>query len=257
VKTRRTKKPRARIFALAAILLLPPLGMATWYGMSRTSDKDDQITRILIDYGYVAVTPPSRLFGPGTITTVETLPNGTLQLHLACRMNDDALAAMWQKSTTLNRRLVTDVKQTFDSSANALEVTSRTTGERIKDTDFSLQDISIVTMSDDNLIDVRSQYLKGNCEEAVIWNLRTGASVCQPEEVLEADIVYRKEFEDALGGAGTLDLAKQAAGSANITQHVSEANEVQGDHLFLGVKVRLTHCFRLAENGQHLIVGSF
>ena len=259
MEKRKTTTTRARIFALGATLLLPLFGLATWYWMSKPSEKDGQLAHILRDYGYVAVTPPSRFFGPGTITTVETLPDGTLQMHLACRMNGDTLAAMWQKSTTLNRRLVADVKHTFDSSADVLgAVASRTTGKRVRGFDVSLRDISIVTMSYEDLIGVRSQYLKGNCEEAVIWNLRAGASVCQPEEVLQADIVYTSESEDRLEGGGELKRAEQAAaGSAKIAQHVSKTSDAHGDDIFLGVKVRLTHCFRLAENGQHLAAGSF
>jgi hypothetical protein len=100
-----TQNPKVRAAVLGAILLLPILGLAVWYWMVTRSDAD-QLTRIVGEYGYSAVTPPSRLFGPGTITTVETLPDGTLQLHLACKMDDTALAAMWHKSPTINRSMV-------------------------------------------------------------------------------------------------------------------------------------------------------
>jgi hypothetical protein len=259
MKKRQTKKTRPGAFVLGATLLLLPLfGLATWHWMSKPIDTDDQLSRVLRDYGYSEVTPPSRLFGPGTITTVETLANGKVQLHLACRMNDGALAAMWRKSTTLSRRLVNDVKQTFDSSASAPElVTSHATGKRIHDIDVSLQDISVVTMPYEDLIAVRNEYLQGNCEEAVIWNLQAGALVCQPEEVLQADIVYRNDRQDGLEAAGKLQPAKRTAASAGVGQHVSETNEVRGDDLFLGVKIGITHCFQLAKNGERLAAGSF
>jgi hypothetical protein len=184
-----TQNPKVRAAVLGAILLLPILGLAVWYWMVTRSDAD-QLTRIVGEYGYSAVTPPSRLFGPGTITTVETLPDGTLQLHLACKMDDIALAAMWQKSPTINRSLVSAIKQTFESSAKALEIlSSGATGKRIKGVDVSLRDINILTMPYQDLVEVRDQYLKGACEEVVIGNLRAGAEVCQPEEVLEADLV--------------------------------------------------------------------
>ena len=250
--------PRARFLVLGATLLLPLFGLAIWYWISKPPE-NSPLTRVLRDYGYVALTPPSRFFGPGTITTVETLPNGTLQLHLACKVDDDVLAAMWRKSTTLNRRLIADIKQTFDSSADALgAIRTRGAGKRFRGFDVSLQNISIVTMSYEDLIGVRSQYLKGNCEEAIIWNLRAGASVCQPEEVLQADIVYASESEDGLEAGGEFKRAEQAtAGSANVGQRVSETNDAHGDDLVLGVKVRLTHCFRLVGNGQYLAAGGF
>jgi hypothetical protein len=62
----------------------------------------------------------------------------------------------------------------------------------------------ILTIPHEGLLNVRGQYLKGNCEEAIIWNLRAGASVCQTEEVLQADIVYRIELEDRLGASEKL-----------------------------------------------------
>ncbi len=166
-----SQNPKIRVAVLGTMLLLPAVGLGAWYWMATRSD-EDQLTRIVQDYGYSAVTPPSRLFGPGTITTVERLSNGTIQLHLACKMDDNALAAMWHKSPTINRSLVSAVKQTFKSTAKAMEiVASGATGKRVEGTDVSLRNINIVTMTYKDLIDVRSQYLKGTCEEVVIWNL--------------------------------------------------------------------------------------
>jgi Dimerisation domain len=111
-------------------------------------------------------------------------------------------------------------------------MSSRTTGKRVKDVDVSLRNINIVTMSYQDLIDVRSRYLKGACEDAVIWNLRAGASVCQPEEVLEADLVYKQDGQNGLGGNGKAE-ATAISGSVNVDQQTSEADEEQGDDLFL------------------------
>jgi hypothetical protein len=250
-----TQNPKVRAAVLGAILLLPILGSAVWYWMVTRSDAD-QLTRIVGEYGYSAVTPPSRLFGPGTITTVETLPDGTLQLHLACKMDDTALAAMWHKSPTINRSLVTAIKQTFESSAKALEIlSSGATGRRIKGVDVSLRDINIVTMTYQDLIDVRNQYLKGTCEEVVIGNLRAGAAVCQPEEVLEADLVYKQAVRNGLGGNGKAE-ATGAGGSLKVDRETSDTDEVQGEDLFLGAKVNRGYCFRLAKNGPGL-AGNF
>ena len=114
-------------------------------------------------------------------------------------MNDEALAALWQRSTTLDRRLVASIRQTFNSAADALTaVKAQATGKTIKDIDVSLLNMSVVTMSYESLLDVRSQYLKGNCEEVILGNLRAKASVCQTEEVLWADVVYKFGFEDGL-----------------------------------------------------------
>ena len=249
-------KRRTRIFAMATALMMPSLGMAAWYGMTKYSDQDDKLGSILRDYGYRELTPPSRLFGPGTLITVETLSTGAVSLHLACKMNDEALAALWQRSTTLDRRLVASIRQTFDSAADALTAAkAQATGKRIRDIDVSLLNMSVVTMSHESLLDVRSQYLKGNCEAVILGNLRERALVCQTEEVLQADVVYKFGFEDGLGSTEKLALVEQVAGSVGIDHHASNVNEVRGDDLYLGVKLK-ANCFKLADDDLHIVTSS-
>jgi hypothetical protein len=184
-----TLNPKARMAMLGAFLMLPFLGLGIWYWATRTSDTDDRLRRIVEKYGYSAVTPPSRLFGPGTFTTVEKLSNGTLQLRPTCIMDDGTLAAKWSKSPTVDESLVSAIEQTFAASAKALDsIESNTTGKRVRGFDFALRNIYVVTLSDEGLRGVRRQYLKDACEEVVIGNLRAGAA--ESEEVLEADLVY-------------------------------------------------------------------
>jgi hypothetical protein len=256
MRKRQTQNSKLRLAMVAVFVLLPFLGLAAWYWMTLPSDANDRLTRVVEGYGYSAVTPPSRLFGPGTIMTVETLSDGTLRLHPACRMNDGILAAMWNKSPTINRSLISAIKQTFESSAKALSmVQSTATGNRVNDVDITLRNLNIVTISYEDLHEVRNQYLKGACETVVIGNLRAGAEVCQPEEVLEADLVYKKKR--GLGADGRIEVVGSLAGSGNIGGEMSEDEEAEGDDLFLGVKVRLKNCFKLAKNGLGLAAGDF
>ena len=207
-----TQNPKARMTMLGAFLLVPFLGLGIWYLATRTSDTDDQLRRIVEKYGYSAVTPPSRLFGPGTFTTVEKLSNGTLQLRPTCIMDDGTLAAKWSKSPTVDESLVSAIEQTFASSAKALDsIESNTTGKRVKGFDFALRNIYVVTLSDEGLRGVRRQYLKDACEEVVIGNLRAGSAVCQSEEVLEADLVYKTNVEDEIGAGVKGGIAGRVA----------------------------------------------
>ena len=70
--------------------------------------------------------------------------------------------------------------------------------------------INVVTLSDEGLSSVSRQYLKGACEEVVVGNLRAGSDVCQAEEVLEADFVYKTKDQDRLRGGGKVEVAGQA-----------------------------------------------
>ena len=244
------QNPKARIALLGAFLLLPFLGLGVWYWATRTSDTDDRLRRVVEKYGYRAVTPPSRLFGPGIFTTVEELSNGTLALRRTCIMNDGTLEAMWNKSPTADEKLFSAVEETFASSAKVLNsVESNTTGKRIKGSDLSLRNINVVTLSDEGLSSVSRQYLKGACEQVVVGNLRAGSDVCQAEEVLEADFVYKTKDQDRLRGGGKVEVAGQAAGSVNADQQRSEQFEQRGHELFLGARVSLLHCFKL-DNGR-------
>jgi hypothetical protein len=245
------QNPKARMAMLGAFLMLPFVGLGIWYWATRSSDTDDQLRRIVEKYGYRAVTPPSRLFGPGTFTTVEKLSNGTLQLRPTCIMDDGILAATWSKSRTVDESLFSAVEQTFAASAKALDVIeSNTTGKRIKGFDFALRDIYVVTLSDEGLRGVRRQYLKDACEEVVIGNLRAGAEVCQSEEVLEADLVYKTNVEDELAADVKGGIAGRATGSIASGQQAKNHFETRGDDLFLGARVGQRHCFRLTDNGQ-------
>ena len=116
------------------------------------------------------MTPPSRLFGPGT-------GGGTVQLDVVVAsyiMDQDALAAMWHKSPTINRSLVSALNQTFVSSANALAIATFGATGRVEGVDVSQRNINIVTMPYEALIDVLNQYLKGACENVVIGNQGRG-----------------------------------------------------------------------------------
>ena len=104
---------------------------------------------------------------------------------------------------------------------------------------------------------VRSLYLKGTCQEAVIWNLEAGARVCQPQEVLEADVVYKGSAENGLGGGGKRGIAGRATGSMHTDRQQSKRYVIQGNDFFLGARVNLSHCIQLPQNREKFAVRSF
>jgi hypothetical protein len=128
------------------------------------------------------------------------------------------------ESPTVDESLVSAIEQTFASSAKALDsIESNTTGKRVKGFDFALRNIYVVTLSDEGLRGVRRQYLKDACEEVGIGNLRAGAAVCQSEEVLEADLVYKTNVEDEIGAGVKGGIAGRATGSIASDQQPKNA----------------------------------
>src|SRR5438034_5531068 len=200
-----------------AALVLPIIGLGGWYGMTQWLDREPGVSAILQKAGYLELTPPSRLFGPGTISTVERLSNGSIQLHLACRMDNDALKPLWQVSDTVSESLAHNISHAFDALANMLtSAASHATGNRVKEIAISLEHMRILTMSHEDLLKIRSDYLKDTCEQAVLWNLKAGARVCQTEEVLEADLAYRMSFKDGLDISEEAELAKEVTGKLKL-----------------------------------------
>ena len=156
------QNPKARIAVIAAFLLLPFLSLSIWHWATATSDTEDKLQQVVEKYGYYAVAPPSRLFGPGTFTTVEKLSNGNLKLHPTCIMDDASLAAKWLRSRTVQENLFHAIEQTFESSAKVVNVSqTNAAGKRVKGFNFSLRDIYVITISDEGLNSLRRQYLKG------------------------------------------------------------------------------------------------
>jgi len=235
---------RSRVAVLAGALLLPVIALGIWREIVTQDDTRNKFGLMLEEWGYLELVPPSRLFGPGTINTVEKLPNGLLKLHPTCTMDKEVLTAMWLGSTTVDRNFAESVANTFTGSAKAADlVKSGAAGEQIKQISVSLRDMRVITMSHEDLIKLRGMYLKGTCEEAVVLNLRSGARVCQIVEVLQMDVAYSVHFAVGLESMEKLTLAEQTAASFDLTVDESLTDVLRGDDLYYGVKLRKLSCF--------------
>jgi hypothetical protein len=190
-----------------------------------------------LSLGYLELSPPSRLFEPGTITTVETLSDGSVQLHLACRMDNEELRKLTNTSGTVNYNFIEKVSNSLDVQAKALgAIASRTTSNRITQVAGVISDMLIRTMNEEDLQGVLATYLKGPCQAAILKNIENGARVCQLKEVLQGDIAYQFVFSAGVGVDEQLDLVNKVAGSANLENATASLNEIRGDDLFLGIK---------------------
>jgi len=238
------------IWLPAVALMLPLAGLGIW-NASQPGDHNG-LGELVEESGYRELTPPSQLFGPGTIGTVERLPDGSLQLHLACSMDNEELASLWEQSSTINRQFTSRLENTYKASADALQkAIANAAGSRVKRVSASLQDMHVITMTHENLLKIRTKYLAGSCEEAIIWNLRAGANVCQTEEVLRADIAYKVIFEDGLSATEKAELTKEIGASVDIGHENTGTDEVRGEDLYFGVKLNVT-CFHLDDSRRRV-----
>jgi hypothetical protein len=243
-----------KLLMLLGALTLPPAVLAGWYfGTGRRVDNG--IKLVLSDAGYYQLTPPSRLFPPGTIGLVEKLRDGSYKLHLACNMNRADLAAMIETSPTVDKSFASRLTNAFNAQAEAVATAmTKASGDRVRSVDLKVNDMRIFTMSAENMGKVRDTYLKDQCEKAVIGNLLAGARVCQTAEVLQADVAYRMSYTEGLSTEQRAGLTKQLSAQADFGSDSSENDEVRGDDLYIGVKIDLT-CFRLDAGKQRLAAG--
>ena len=203
------------------------------------------------------MTPPSRLFGPGTIATVEKLSDGTLQLLPTCIMNDGALPGMWDISPTTERRGGSEDDETFDSSAKALDfVESNTAGKRVRGA------MSPCKTSRSSRFPMKVSWRAESLPEGHLSRSRhleprsrsQGLSAARGDR---GDVLYKRTAENGLDGGGKLGIAGRATGSIHANQQQSEHYEIQGDDLFLGARVKQNHCIQLPGNGRKVAARSF
>lgn len=197
---------------------------------------DQTLEDALAEMGYVHIAPPTTFHGPGTFNSVETLHNGSKQLHPTCDMNFDP--ALWRESPTENRQIQKQLSVGLNSVPKNLLSKLGLSGERIKDVHISLSNTQILLLSDETLLDLQKRYLKGSCEQAVIHNVENQACVGQTKAVLKADAVYTISYYDQLKNDGQLTWAKEIV--STLGMDAQSLTEKTGEGLFYGA--RLSKC---------------
>jgi hypothetical protein len=101
----------------------------------------------------------------------------------------------------------------------------------------SLSNSSILDVTDEDLLRIQHEVIKGSCEEAIAWNLKSGARVCQARSALRGDLVYDVSYRQGVSideqGKLTADLA--AALKAKTDQ--GQAKQVIGHGLIYGMQL--------------------
>lgn len=236
---------KRRVMVCTAAILLPLLGYLIWDNWPASNPS---LGKVLTKMGYVELSPPSRLFPPGTITTVETLPNGSHRLHLTCMIEEDALKPFWAISSTIEQSERWKIENAFKASTQALQaLISTMAANKLNKVNIALHNMTIVSISNEGMIMVRRGYLKDSCEEAVIWNLQAEAAVCQVGEVLQADLYYKMSGEESVAVSQKLDISRDIVAEIENPAEATMSTEIRAKGLYLGVRVNL-YCFRLIED---------
>lgn len=232
------------ILAIALGLCLPPAVVGAWHFLTKPAP-DLGYALVLQRSGFYALNPPSQLFPPGSIGTVETLRNNSLVLHPTCNMNQARLITLLQVSGTVENDIAIKMSNALSAHAQAVaDAISHSKSGRQTAVNVSMKNMQILSMSDENLRNVRNEYLKDTCEEVIAGNLRAGSRVCQTREVLQGDVSYDTASDDDFSAELTAKLAKELSGSADVALSTAEKGRIRGTGLYFGIKISL-RCFQL------------
>ena len=204
------------------------VGILIWFLMPL--GKDVALADLLREQGYWETVPPADYYLPGTINTIEIRSDGKIAIHPTCKIDPDLLARVTLHSQTVNRTLAERLNKGFDVSERIEgNLPIRMDGHKAKSLNLSLQNSSILQITDEELMLVRKEIVKDTCQEAIEWNINNGGTVCQTRSALMGDLVYNITFEDGVSGS------ERGVGSLEAETNQGTTDRVVGKGLIYGV----------------------
>ncbi len=195
------------------------------------------LSELLQKFGFTEIIPPSTFYGPGTFNTVEKRNDGSVVLHPTCELDRNAISTWWRESATVDRELRERLVQKFSLSNSSLKkLSSQGDTNRIREAYLSLHNAKLLLASDEALLKLQEQYIKGGCEAAIIHNIKHGGCVYQTEAVLQADYQYSIDYDNA--NNGVLDTITEGANLFVENSSSSDGmNNTSGKSLFFGARL--------------------
>ena len=239
-----TRRWLTRRRLMVAAFALPSL-IVTAIAMPRIIHSDISPDELISQAGYMAINPPSRFHGPGTLNTVEGWGGDSLRLHPTCELDMSASQMVPAVSDTVDQSIKEQLSRSFDVSSNLMgRLDSEALAEKVKSVNVTFKNMRILLMSHERLLKLQQTILSGSCEQAILYNIEAGAKVCQTEAVLQADMVYTIEYVDNLSSSHQAELTKEIASKVKIEGSRQRANEVTGKALYYGIKL-MPRCIEL------------
>jgi hypothetical protein len=231
------RNARHRYYSAAAALILPAAIFAAWVWWPWP--EIDMYALPATD-GYYALTPPSTLFLPGSFGTIEKQSDQTVVLGLACDMDQKQLKDMTSQSDTADTSVTSKISDRYVATARAaIAALSESKGQRVREISASLENTRILAMSEQSLIAVQNEYLKGDCQQAVRALVDAGRKVCQTQEVLLGDISYRMSFQKQASIEQRTSFARELAVKLGFDGDRAGEDSIKGKGLHYGVKFGL------------------
>jgi hypothetical protein len=202
------------------------------------SGNDIALAKLLSERGYWAIDAPAEFYVPGTINTIEVRSDGRIALHPTCKIDPDALAKMTIQSRTIDQTLTERLNKKFDVTGRMQDLVSAGLGgNKAQRLDMSFRNSSILDLSDQELLQVQHDVIRASCQEAIEWNIHSGATVCQTRSALKGDLIYDITYQRGLSVEEQGQLTADAAAKLKLDADRGRTNRLLGNGLIYGVQL--------------------
>lgn len=185
---------RRKILSLVVVAIIAVVGVSAYWLWPR-----DTLNEIIAEYGFVELTPPTKLSGVGTINVINSvnLEKNVVNVTPVCVVDSIMIKESALESETETRELEQKLSGNFDVSAQIKSMLSGVFGANyVRATNISFRNVKVIVIPDTPLRKIRLDALgPKDCYVDVVARVKAGQLVCQTQKILRADLVYKVEFE--------------------------------------------------------------
>jgi len=214
----------------AAGCVLAVVGGLSWY--MAPLGKDITLADVLGEEGYWETVPPADYYLPGTINTIEVRSDGRIAVYPTCKIDPELLSKLTLQSHTIDRTFAERLNKKFavvDWIKGLLPIDIE--GDKSETLNLSLRNSTILQISDEELLQVQREVIKGSCREAIEISINSGATVCQTRSAIRGDLVYDIEHEKQ----GSVHVKVPSSSGLQLEPKEGDTDRVAGQGLIYGV----------------------
>lgn len=160
------------------------------------------------DAGFVKLRPATAYHAPGSFNTVENEHGDSVTLHPTCDIDPAEFEDRIIRADALDQTIKHALAAGYSiAPAQWGELELSLNLDAVKDIRVSYTHSKVWMLTAQTVRDLRKKYLRGACQEAIIFELKKGYKVCQTKSAIISDVVYRVSFDsDVITGVEIMDV---------------------------------------------------
>lgn len=132
---------------------------------------------------------------PGVFSTVLKRDNTSVSLSNTCNIPSDFTDPLIEKYRTVDQDVVRKLETGYDADISILPTNGSINLRGLSNVRIKYKNSKIWALTTENLYRIREKYLVGDCEKAVIHEIRSGMEVCQTKKIIVSDIVIELNYD--------------------------------------------------------------